>query len=443
MTEISGREITNALDESKREYVAANPTSELFHRQSSAVLPGGSTRATLYYSPFPLRFRKAEGRTLTSVDGDEYVDLLGEYTAGLYGHSNPFIKEAIFSAVENGVSFGGHNTMEGELAEILCSKFPSLDLVRYTNSGTEANIMALMAATAFTGRDLILVFKGGYHGGVLSFGSGSDFNLPFHFLVGSYNDTSAAAAMIESYGVNLAAVIVEPMQGSGGCIPADPEFLATLREHTSKYGALLVFDEVMTSRLAPGGLQSLLNIKPDISTFGKYLGGGMSFGAFGGRREIMQRFDPSETGSWSVGGTFNNNVVSLAAGIAGLTKVLDEGTVATLNARGERLRIRLNEIFEQNNTPFQATGYGSMLNIHATRGAIKNVDDLAHSCDCAKELLFFDLLKQGFWIAKRGMIALSVSVTERDCEQFIRAIRSILQDRKPVLSSLSASLDCL
>jgi len=190
------------------------------------------------------------------------------------------------------LNLGGHNLLEAQLAALICQRFASIDQVRFTNSGTEANLMALAAARLYTGRTKIIVFKGGYHGGVLTFATGNHpVNVPHDFFLADYNQLSSVQALFDAHPDKIAAVLVEPMQGAGGCIAGQPAFLAGLRALCSAHGAVLIFDEVMTSRLAAGGAQEKWGITADLTTLGKYLGGGLSFGAFGGRADIMAQFD--------------------------------------------------------------------------------------------------------------------------------------------------------
>jgi glutamate-1-semialdehyde 2,1-aminomutase len=396
----------SALDDAVARYVARNPASEERARRAREVLPGGNTRSVLHFDPFPLAFARGEGAFLWSLDGDRYTDFLGEFTAGLYGHSNPAILDAIRGALDGGINYGGTNALEHQLAELLCARFPAFELVRFTNSGTEANLMALALALHHTGRREVLVFKGAYHGGVLAFWSGapSPVTVPHAFLLADYNDVEGTRALIREH--ELGAILVEPMLGSGGCIPASPGFLAMLREEATAAGALLIFDEVMTSRLPRP------EVAPDLMTVGKYLAGGMSFGAFGGRRELMEAFDPSRPGALVHAGTFNNNVVSLSAGIAGLTQVLTQDALDALNARGDRLREALDEIALD--TPVHATGRGSLLAIHAPSEELQR-------------LLFFELLDRGQWIAARGMLALSLPITDADCDAFAAAFEEVVE----------------
>ena len=245
--------------------------------------------------------------------------------------------------------------------------------MRFTNSGTEANLLAISVARIFTKRKTVLVFDGAYHGAVFGFaGGGSPINAPFDYVLAPYNDIGATRALIAAHADDLALVILEPMIGSGGCIPARHDFLRMLRDETTRVGALLVFDEVMTSRLAPGGLQSVAGVKPDLTTLGKYIGGGMSFGAFGGRGDVMDLFDPRRPNALPHAGTFNNNVLTMSAGLAGLTQVYTPDAARALNARGEALRSRLNALCEAAGAPLQFTGIGSMLAVHthARAGAL-------------------------------------------------------------------------
>ncbi len=427
--------VDEAVEAARARYVDRRPVSERLHAEASVALPGGNTRTVLFFGPFPFRVAKGWGCELADVDGHVYVDLLGEYTAGLYGHSQPAIRAAIERTLADGISFGAQNTYEGRLAAEICGRFPSLDQVRFTNSGTEANLMAVALARVATGRSKIAVFDGGYHGGLLSYGhGGSPLNAPYDTVLGRYNDVEGARALFAEHGGELAAVLVEPMLGSGGCIPGDPAFLQALRDGTQASGSLLIFDEVMTSRLSPGGAQTLYGITPDLTTLGKYFGGGLSFGAFGGRRDLMARFDPTQPGALGHAGTFNNNVLSMAAGLAGLTEVLTPAAIDALNARGERLRTALGDVFAETGAPFCATGIGSLLVIHPTPGPICTPDDADHADDRLRELLFFDLLDRGWYIARRGFIALSLEVTDAHVDGFVATVREVLALRSSLWS---------
>ena len=414
--------LDTALDTARQRYVDANPTSAAWAARATTVLPGGNTRSVLHFDPFPFRVDSAEGKYLVDVDGHRYVDLLGNYTAGLLGHSPEPVRRAAHGAIDHGWALGAVHPDEVRLAELVVERFASIEQVRFTNSGTEANLMALALATHHTGRTKVLVFDGGYHGGVITFAGHREVNVPHDWVVSPYNDLDAIGEVFAAHGSEIAAVLVEPLQGSAGCIPGTPEFLTALRRHCTDSGALLIFDEVMTSRLSPGGAQELLGIRPDLTTLGKYLAGGFTFGAFGGGRELMAAFDATVGGRLGHAGTFNNNVVSMAAGVATLSEVLTPGVLATTNERGERLRAELNEIFARHRLPMCATGSGSLMNLHGTTSPVRSVDDLRGSDDRWKELLFFAALEAGFYIARRGFVALSIEITDDDVGAFVTIV---------------------
>ncbi|HYN33844.1 MAG TPA: aminotransferase class III-fold pyridoxal phosphate-dependent enzyme [Ilumatobacteraceae bacterium] len=431
-------ELDRAVATARDAYTGARPRSAELAVRAAEVLPGGNTRSVLHFDPFPFRVASAEGKFLIDIDGHRYVDLLGNYTAGLLGHSPGAVRAAAHAAIDNGWTLGAVHPNEVRFAELLVARFPSIEQVRFTNSGTEANLMALALALHHTQRTKVVVFDGGYHGGVITFAGHREVNVPHQWVTATYNDIEGIGRVFDEIGSELAAVLVEPLQGSAGCIPADQEFLRALRRACDRSGVLLIFDEVMTSRLSPGGAQSVHNVMPDLTTLGKYLAGGFSFGAFGGRRELMAAFDSTTGGPLGHAGTFNNNVVSMAAGIATLTEVLTPQILAATNARGERLRETLNATFTRHGLPMCVTGSGSLMNIHATAGPVRSVDDLRSSNDAWKELLFFDALHAGFFIARRGFIALSIEITDDDVETFASFVDRWSADARALRESACA-----
>lgn len=425
--------LDTALNDAMDAFAASRPKTRAMHERAAQVMPGGNTRTVLFTAPFPVRIEKGEGATLTDIDGHSYLDLLGEYSAGIYGHSHPRILEAARAALDKGLNFGGHHGEEVTLAEVVTKRF-TLDLVRFTNSGTEANMMALSAARCFTGRPRIMPMQGGYHGGTLYFSHGaSPVNAPFDCVMGEYNDVETTRRLIAEHADGLAAVILEPMLGGGGCIPASREFLEMLREETASRGIVLIFDEVMTSRLHPGGLAAKLCIEPDLKTLGKYVGGGMSFGAFGGKREIMDLFDPTRPDALPHAGTFNNNTLTMTVGSVAMTEIYTPEACATLNARGDGLRDRLNDLFMRYQVKMRAMGQGSMIAIHPAAGEIASPHDLEKTDKRLRQLLFLDLLEQGVYMAERGFMALSLMVTDADCDRVVGAVETHINKRRELL----------
>jgi len=414
--------------EKRRAFAARNPESARLHEEARRFLPGGHTRTILSHEPFPLTFVRGEGAVLVDADGHEYVDLLGDYTAGLFGHGEPRVLDAVDLALRELASVGGLHPREAELARLMCERF-GLERVRFTNSGTEANLMAITAARQLTERPKVLVFHGGYHGGVLFFSDGvAPWNAPYEFVVAPYNDLAASAALIDEHADGLAAVLVEPMLGSGGCIPATPEFLGGVFEAARSVGAVCIADEVMTSRHGRAGLAALLGASPDIRTFGKYIGGGFSFGAFGGAAELLDQFDGSQPGSIPHAGTFNNNVATMAAGCVVLGELYTADTAEAHTARGERFRAGVADVIGRHRLPASVSSYGSMLALHALPAAPADGAESARRDPALQELLFLGLFERGIYTAPRGMVNLSLPLTDAQLDAALAALDETLAE---------------
>ena len=310
---------------------------------------------------------------------------------------------------------------EIRFAELVCNRFGH-QRVRFTNSGTEANLMAITLSRIVTGRSTIMVMHGGYHGGVFFYSNGNaPWNAPFPTVIAPYNDLDGCEALIEEYELDLAAVIVEPMLGSG-CVPADARFLSGLANATQQAGAILITDEVMTSRHGPRGLADLMGVRPDIATFGKYFAGGFSFGAFAGRAELLDRFDATKPDSIPHAGTFNNNVATMSAGCVVLSELFTSDTAITLTARGDELRARIDDVLHQHKLPLTITGFGSMNAVHALERRPQNGADLLERDSVLQEALFLALLQRGVYTAPRGSLNLGLAVTDRDLEHYLGAL---------------------
>ena len=419
--------LDQALETAQKQYTSKNPKSRNAFETAKNALPGGNTRSVLFYSPFPVTLKRAQGACIEDIDGHTYQDFLGEYTAGLYGHSHPKIMSAISDALKKGLTLGGPTSSEAQYAALICERFPAIERMRFCNSGTEANILALSSARAFTKRTDILVIDGSYHGGVLSFAGESPLNIPFPIHRVQFNDSEQAAKRIRALGSKLAAVIIEPMIGAGGCIPGQSEFLMTIREETSKTGALLVFDEVMTSRHGASGLHGMLGIRPDLVTLGKYLGGGLSFGAFGGRADIVDRFDPTKTNAWSHAGTFNNNILSMTAGFTGLSEVFTTKIADSFFNQGEQFREGLKSRLDWLDLPIHLTGMGSMMALHFSSTTPTSPYSPTQTQHKIYELIHLEMMHLGQFYARRGMINLSLPVTAEMCEVFCTALINTLE----------------
>ncbi|MCJ1372835.1 hypothetical protein MMC20_004060 [Loxospora ochrophaea] len=446
------------LSSASQSFTHLNLLSRAAHLGSTEWFPGGNTRSVLHHAPFPLVISSAKSCTLTTLDGQTYIDFLGEYTAGIFGHSHPVIRNAIEAALQDGWNYGAPNKYESRLAQMVCERFrPTMEMVRFTNSGTEANMLAIATAIAFTDKKKILVFEGGYHGSTISFPSGTDWkksvNLPHEWLLAPYNSVEGTRAVVAESAGDLAAILVEPMQGNAGAVAGRIEFLRYLRELATESGAMLIFDEVMTSRLAYRGLGYKIGVQPDLMTVGKYIGGGMSFGAFGGRRDVMDLFDPRK-GTLRHAGTFNNNILSMAAGCAGCD-ILNEHVINELNELGDKMKTMVKQVLEKystglenvaNEPPIQSTNgvhkNGDSTRPHKTShlnmyingvGSILNIGFSGTEKALLLQLFFHHMLDEGIYLAPRGFIAMSIEIRLQHVEKFAAAVESFVVKYRPFL----------
>ncbi|KAH7026725.1 putative glutamate-1-semialdehyde 2,1-aminomutase [Microdochium trichocladiopsis] len=429
--------LDGAIKWAKAAYTQRLPASKSQYESATRFLPGGNTRSVLFNDPFPIFMKRGQGNRLWDLDGHEYVDFVGELTAGLYGHSNPILKETIASTYENvGISFGASTTQEVALAQLICERFPSIEQLRFCNSGTEANLYALSIARVVTGKNKILAFKGGYHGGVLSFGHGIAKNTVDRddWVLGTYNDVEEVTKLIAST-PGLAAVIVEAMQGAGGCIPATVEFLEAIQATAKKCGVLVILDEVMTSRLHPHGLQGKYSLDPDLTTLGKYIGGGLAFGAFGGKSEHLAVYDPRRASSVAHSGTFNNNTLAMSCGAVGLSQIYTPDVSQQHNELGDYFRTSLQTVAE--GTKMVVTGIGAVLTIHFLENGlapVREADLDEQTVSGLKTLFWHWCLSRSFWITERGMLSIILGTTREELDGFVETARLFVAEYRHLLA---------
>ena len=402
-------------------YQSRTPASRALYDRARRVMPGGDTRTGTFHLPYPLFISRGEGPRLWDADGHAYLDLLNNFTSLVHGHAPPDVVGAMARQDGNGTAHGTANALQVELAETLCTRVPSVERLRFCNSGTEATLGALRAAKAFTGRSRIMKMAGGYHGShdQVAVGASAPFDGPVpiglspgavsEVLLGRFNDLAYTADLVRRHHHDLAAVIVEPMLGSGAIL-AEREFLHGLRAVTAECGVLLILDEIITFRLAVGGLQQVFDVTPDLTTFGKIIGGGLPVGAFGGRAEVMATYDPTRRGTISHSGTFNGNAATMAAGLATLARY-DEAAVAALNASGDAFRARLNGLVRAAGVEAVIVGYGSLMQLHFRAEAPRTPETAADGNTRLVKLMHLALLNRGIFSATRGLMVLSTAVT--------------------------------
>jgi glutamate-1-semialdehyde 2,1-aminomutase len=433
-------------------YRRTTPASRALHDRAVKTMPGGTTRTTTYFDPYPLYIDRGDGCRVWDVDGTERIDMLGNYTAMILGHAHPKVVEAIRKQAARGTAFAAANPIEVELATLLCERVPSLELVRFCNSGTEATMFAMRLARAFTGRPKIARIEGGYHG-THDYAEVSTHPAPMEAgasdrpiarpdsigtpqwalrdtVVLPFNNPEAAERILREEAGQVAAVILEPIIGAGGVIAATHEFLERLRSVTRELGMLLIFDEVISLRVAPGGAQQLYGITPDLTTMGKIIGGGLPVAAFGGRADVMELMDPRREPNLPQGGTYNGNPLGMAAGVAAL-KELTPDVYEDLNRKGARVKDQLTEVFASHGLDAQVNSAGSLLAIHFTNVPVVDYRTKATSNPKVTHDFFLALINHGVLMAPRAMGALSTPMGEHDIQEFVDAVDAVLEEQLP------------
>ena len=445
-------------------YARWAPRSAELAGEARRSFPGGDTRMSAHYAPHPLFVAEAKGARIRDVDGHDLVDFMNNFTSLILGHADEEVVRAVNEQIERGSAFGAATTSQLELAEILRARVPSVEQLRFTASGSEATLMAIRCARAFTGRSRILKMEGGYHGSyelaeaslvplpgqagpreaprVVPVDSSHSASLDADVVVCPYNAPEAAAALIAENASSLAAVIVEPVLGSMGMIPATHEFLRALRDATSAHGVLLVFDEVITLRLALGGAQAICGVTPDLTAMGKIIGGGLPIGAIGGREALMRVFHPDERRPVMHSSTFSGNPLSMVAGAATMNRV-DASTVERLGVLGDRLRAGFDRAFERAGVRGRSTGAGSLANLHFTDAPPVDARDALDGMIAAGPiggLLHLLMLERGVFGSSRLMYCTSAPMSEEDVDHAAQALEDALTTLVPDLRNVAPQL---
>ncbi len=423
------------------QYLKSRPRSREAFEKARHFLPGGSTRDVIFFPPYPYYVKKGKGCRIWDIDGHEILDFLNNYMSLILGHAHPKIVDAVKNQVEQGTAFSSPTEEEFKLAEEVQERLHSIHRLRFTNSGSEATTLAILAAKGHTGRKKIAKFEGAHHG--TNEATMVSTNPPLN-LVGSagepkpvpdgphvpqsvlentvvlpFNNTTATERLISENRRELAAVIMEPVLGSTGIITSEKAFISRIREITELYDIPLIFDEVVTGfRISRGGAQEHYGVTPDLTALGKNLGGGLPVGAFGGRDDIMSQFDPERVTRISHSGSFNANPMSLKAGMAILSE-LTSSLYERLDELGLYLVTRLKRIFEEVKMEVQVTRAASLFGIHFTSASVVDYRSAMSEDSVRKFNFFLGLLLNGVMLAPRGLGCLSEPMGRGEVEEFL------------------------
>ena len=430
------------------EYTGKTGRSRALFEEALRAMPGGNSRTTTFFDPYPFYLQRGQGAHIWDEDGNERIDFNGNYTSLILGHATPDVVQAVQRTAAAGLSFLGPTELEIRLAEAITRRMPSIERVRFTNSGTEATMNAVRLARAFTGRPKIAKFEGAFHGThdwvmvsvtpdpklagsrkrpkSVAWSAGLPPAILKNVVVLPWNNAEACEAILTKEAPSLAAVIVDPLLANAGMIPPAEGFLAGLRAMTERLGVLLIFDEVITFRVAVGGAQEHFSVRPDLTTLGKIIGGGLAVGAFGGRADVMSLYDPrGGAPRISQGGTFNANPLTMAAGLATL-EALSPDAYARLDTLGERLRGGVARLLEATRRKGQVTGVGSLFWLHWTAKPLTDYRSTRPQDPLLSTRIFMGLLNEGIVLTPRGLGACSLAMTDDDIDRFINALARVL-----------------
>ncbi len=451
---MASKDLIQVKNEIIAKYEAKTPSSKRHFNKAQKWLPGGGTRNIAYFYPYPFYISKGEGCYLEDVDGNRYIDILNNMTVLIHGHAHPKIVEKIEEQARKGTAHAAPMEVQYELARIICERTPSVEEIRFCNSGTEATMFAIRAARYYTKKNKIIKIDGGYHGShdyvevninsdLFSEGNpiptvekGVPETLLKDVFVVPYNDLSAAEMVMKKHNKEIAAMILEPLMGSAGGIVASTEYLKGLRKLTTKYDILLIFDEVITYRLSTGGMQKLVGVTPDLTAFGKTIGGGFPVGAFGGKRELIEQFNPINKNFITHSGTFSGNAMTMVAGKIAL-ELYDETEVKRLSELGTRLQKGLKEAMDSLGVKCSVGCMQSLVYVHLTEESPVNAKKLSFDTIPYLELgkyLQVAMAINGLYTVSRGVTAfiLSTPMDEKIIDEIVVRFKKSMEMVIPI-----------
>ena len=429
-------------------------------QQALKALPGGDTRSVAYYPPYPFFAAEGKGCYMVDCDGNEYIDCVNNMTALIHGHAHPLIVKAIQAQAEKGTAHAAPTELQYKLANMICDRIPSVESIRFCNSGTEATMFAIRAARVHTGKDIIIKMDGGYHGShdyvevnLLPDFAAEDLptakaeaGVPASILndvrIAPFNDLNAMEKILKANPDKVAAIMVEPVLTYTGGIAPKEGYLQGLRELADKYHALLIFDEIITLRASVGGMQKVVGVTPDLTAIGKIIGGGLPVGAFGGRRDIMDMFDPAKPEAVTHSGTFSGNALTLAAGIATL-EILNQAEIDRINKLGELLRSGLKAALDRAGIIGQVGGFASAAFAYFFDQSFSNAKEAALAVIPTLEFaqdVHLELLNQGVYPITRGTVVFVIStpMDEQNIDQIVNRFEASLKVVKPIALELQS-----
>jgi glutamate-1-semialdehyde 2,1-aminomutase len=456
--------MANSTEEIQEKYLKWSVKSKKLSKPASEYMPGGDTRTTAFYPPYPVFMVKGKGCRIYDVDGHEYIDFMNNFTTLILGHAHPGVVKAVSDQVKLGTVYAAPTESQTRLAQMICERVHSVEQLRFCSCGSEATMMAVRAARAFTGKQKVMKMEGGYNGNheigeisLIPFPSHAgpleepitlqtDRGIPLSavgdVVATPFNEPEITEKLIKKHRDEIGALILEPTLGGLGMIPPKPGYLQELRRITEENDVLLIFDEVITLRLAPGGAQEIFGVIPDLTAMGKIIGGGLPIGAFGGRRDIMQQFNPEKPGSMWHATTFSGNPLTMAAGIAALEELTPE-VYHRLNSMGDSLRDKFNSAFKQAGIRGQATGIGSLVNLHLTDKPLSNARDSLLGLMEAGPIpasLMLCMLMNGIFPASRLMYCISTPMTVKELDSAAKVLEASLEELRPIIEKEYQSL---
>jgi glutamate-1-semialdehyde 2,1-aminomutase len=455
---MSFEELENLKDNIVNEYKNRTPISKKHFEEAQKWLPGGGTRNVAHFFPYPFFVTKGKGCYLFDFDGNEYIDCLNSMTVNIHGHAHPKIVEAMQKQASEGTAHAAPMEIQHQLAKIICERTPSIELMRFCNSGTEATMFAIRAARKYTGKNAIIKTEGGYHGShdyvevnitpnltaaempIATTEKGVPDTILKDVYIVPFNDLSAAEEVMKKHHKKIAAMILEPVMGSGGGVIATKDYLQGLRELTKKYNILLIFDEVITFRVSTGGMQKFYDVIPDLTALGKTIGGGLPVGAFGGKHEIIDQFNPTKKEFITHSGTFSGNAMTMIAGKTAM-ELYDEKEVERLGKLGDRLRKGLGNVLDELNIEGQISGLQSLAYVYLFEEPVidgrQTVFNLIPTLELSKYLTLA-LAINGIYAVSRGVTAfiLSTPMDEEVIDEIVKRYKKAMEMILPIYNQV-------